>query len=101
MNEKIKLTETEQEELRALFKSHLTNEKVILFGSRIKGNCHEHSDLDVAIKGDTKLAWNLIGELRDAFENSTFSFRIDFLDYHQVSIEFQKIIDNQGIDFNY
>ena len=73
----------------------------MIFGSRVNGCMHEHSDLDIAIKGKDKLTFERVSNLREAFENASFSFRVDFLDYNRISREFQKIIDGTGLEFDY
>lgn len=101
MSDKIQLSNEQLIELKIILRKYLETEIVILFGSRVIGNTHEHSDLDIAIKDEKRLSWNKISDLREAFENSTFPFRIDFLDYNMVSSEFQRIIDKTGIVLNY
>lgn len=101
MNKAVDLTQNDICELKKILKVNLTNEKVILFGSRVNGNSHLHSDLDIAIISDEKLTWQMISNIRESFENASFSFRIDFLDYHRISNDFQMIINKTGIIFDY
>jgi predicted nucleotidyltransferase len=63
------------------------------FGSRVKGTNREYSDLDLAIVGEEKLGISILGNVREAFMESTIPFRVDVLDYNAVSEKFQKIID--------
>lgn len=101
MNKAVDLTQNDIFELKKILNAHLTNEKVMLFGSRVNGNSHLHSDLDIAIISNEKLTWQMISDIRESFENASFSFRIDFLDYHRISNAFQTIINQTGIRFDY
>lgn len=95
------LSKLEVEELKSILVSNLSEEDVIIFGSRVSGRMHEHSDLDIAIKGEGKLTFELISNLRESFESASFSFRVDLLDYHRISREFQEVIDRTGVRFDY
>ncbi|MBF4693432.1 nucleotidyltransferase family protein [Fusibacter ferrireducens] len=88
MSKAIHLTQGEIVELKRMLSKHLKDEMVILFGSRINGKFHTHSDLDLAIKATDKLPWSKMSDLRETFEEASFPFRIDFLDYHRISTEF-------------
>lgn len=101
MNDSILLSVNELSELKQILKVNLESEKVVIFGSRVNGTLHDHSDVDLAIIGEEKLSYDLIAALREAFENATFSFRVDFLDYHRISKEFRSIIDETGVVLNY
>lgn len=65
---------------------------ILVFGSRYTGNTHDHSDLDLAIKGSNPVDILLMAELKDAFEASDLPFRADIVDFHRMSPEFQKIV---------
>lgn len=49
MSEIFGLTETSVEKIRAVFKNHLLIEKVIIYGSRAKGNYRPGSDIDLTV----------------------------------------------------
>jgi predicted nucleotidyltransferase len=67
--------------------------EVRAFGSRVKGTNREYSDLDLAIVGEEKLGISVLGNVQEAFMESSIPFRVDVLDYNAVSEKFQKIID--------
>ncbi len=97
----IDLKNDELLKIKCVLRALLNNEIVIIFGSRIQGNSHEHSDLDLAIKGTEKLSLNLLSEVREVFEESNLIFRVDILDYHRVDQGFQKIILETGVVLEY
>jgi predicted nucleotidyltransferase len=68
--------------------------EVRAFGSRYKWTAKDYSDLDLAVAGKLKLGLARMGDLRYAFEESDLPFRVDILDWHSISNEFQAIINN-------
>jgi len=69
------------------------NCEVRAFGSRVNGTNREYSDLDLAIVGEEKLGISVLGDVQEAFMESTIPFRVDVLDYNAVSEKFRKVID--------
>jgi uncharacterized protein len=67
--------------------------EVRAFGSRVRGTNREYSDLDLAIVGEKRLGISVLGDVQEAFMESTIPFRVDILDYNAISEKFQKIID--------
>ncbi|HOJ86455.1 MAG TPA: nucleotidyltransferase domain-containing protein [Elusimicrobiales bacterium] len=78
-------------------KKHIPDAKILLFGSRIKGDFTQNSDIDIAIKCDKKIEIQLIAKIKMDLEELEINHRIDLIDYNSVSKEFQKIIDNSAI----
>lgn len=101
MIKNIMLTQDELMTLKRLLGSVLTDEEVIIFGSRVSGSGRNNSDLDLAIKGVSKLDWIILSQLRELFEASDFHFRIDFMDYHRLTASFQKIIEETGVPLDH
>jgi predicted nucleotidyltransferase len=73
------------------------NAKIILYGSRARGDAREGSDIDVALdmgdKIDTLLMSNIIGDL----EESKLPICFDIVDFRRVSEDMQKEILKDGI----
>jgi len=69
--------------------------EVRAFGSRVRGTNREYSDLDLAIVGEKRLGISVLGDVQEAFMESTIPFRVDILDYNAVSEKFRKIIDTE------
>lgn len=76
-----------------ILKRYAPEGEVWAFGSRQRGSHREHSDLDLALVGRGKLPFTIPGNMKEAFMASLLPFRVDVLDYHAVSPNFQKIID--------
>lgn len=88
----IRLNEQELKIVTDILKKYVLNYEVFVFGSRHSGNIHKHSDLDLAIKANDKIDILLLANIRDDFQNSNLPFRVDIVDFNNVSTEFQKII---------
>jgi predicted nucleotidyltransferase len=56
---------------------------VLLFGSRAKGDFHEGSDIDLAIK-DSNISNQTLRKIKSDFEESDLPFRVDVLDYSKL-----------------
>ena len=74
--------------------SHIKKGKVYAFGSRHKNNNRKFSDLDIAIDTGEKLSFEFLNILKDAFEENDLPYRVDIIDYNNISDKFKKIVDN-------
>lgn len=68
---------------------------VKLFGSRVKGNFRQNSDLDVCIINDVPRS--RISEINEKFEESDLPFTVDVVLYQDCTEDFKKIIDTTGV----
>ena len=66
--------------------------EVRAFGSRVTWTAKSYSDLDIAIVGRRKLTLSELSKLSVAFEESDLPVRVDVLDWHAISPEFQEVI---------
>lgn len=74
---------------------HVPECEVRAFGSRVSWTAKAHSDLDLALVGPVKIATSRLSRLREAFEESNLSIRVDLLDWHAVSESFRNVIAKQ------
>ena len=51
--------------------------------------------MDIVIVGKEKIKRQTLIRLKEEFENSDISFRIDVLDWHRTSDSFKKIIEKE------
>lgn len=65
--------------------------------TRRDGTARRHSDLDMAIVGDTKIDFSTLNRLREAFEDSELPFRVDVLDWHAIAEDFRKVIERHYV----
>ena len=75
---KFGLSDSVISELQAVFRRHDNIEKVLIFGSRSKGNYREGSDIDLAAIGKD-LDYNQLTEIDDL----ELLYSVDLLDYHK------------------
>ena len=83
------------ETVRRILKEYVPACEVRAFGSRVDWTAKDYSDLDLAVMGSGKLKPGLLGRLTEAFEECDLPFRVDVLDWHATSPEFQKVIEKQ------
>ena len=78
--------------IKSILRINIPDFEVWAFGSRITGKPKSYSDLDLVIKGKTKLPLNKLALLKMDFEESDLPFRVDILDWNRISPEFQSLI---------
>ena len=83
--------------VKKILAKHVPGLEVRVFGSRINGQAKSYSDLDLAIVGKEKIPQKILIKLKEDFQESSLPFRIDVLDWHRISPEFQKIIAQKYI----
>jgi len=89
----IAISENSLNLVKDILKNTVPNSEVRVFGSRVNGTNRKHSDLDLALIGKEKFGISILGNVKEAFMESTLPFRVDVLDYNAVSENFRKIID--------
>ncbi len=88
----IDINPTHLEMIQSILDEHVPGCEVRAFGSRAKWSASDYSDLDLAVVGDQPVEWRTLGRLKDALEESTLPFRVDVLDWHDISDNFREII---------
>lgn len=81
--------------VKEILARHLPGLEVRVFGSRVCGSSHQHSDLDLAIVGATRLDRATIGALREAFTESNLPMSVDLVDWHAISPAFRSVIERR------
>ena len=82
-----------------IFNSYCPNAIIWVYGSRLKGNCHEGSDLDLSVI-DFKDFNKSISELKEFLVNSNIPFLIDINEYKYLPESFkQEILKNYEVIF--
>lgn len=70
------------EELQGVFRRHANIEKVLIFGSRSKGNYRAGSDIDLAVIGKD-LDYNQLLDVLCEIEDLELLYSVDLLDYQK------------------
>ncbi len=81
--------------VKKILANHVPEAEVLVFGSRVTRTIKYYSDLDLAIVADHKLDIRTLALLKLDFEESDLPFRVDILDWHAASGEFQKVIEKE------
>ena len=71
--------------------------KVWVFGSRANWTTKDSSNLDLALEGESKLGHKVLGELKDAFEDSALPYTVDVVDLHRIGDSFRQIVESQKV----
>jgi predicted nucleotidyltransferase len=90
-------TEAYKAIIMPIITKHLPNAKIILYGSRARGDFRRGSDIDVALDMghtiDTLIMSNILGDL----EESKLPINFDIVDFWRMSEDMQKEILKDGI----
>lgn len=65
--------------------------KVFFFGSRVKGDNFERSDIDIGIEGPSELSSVIKLDIEEEIEKIPTLYKIDFVDFKEVGENFAKI----------
>lgn len=83
-------------ELLSIFDKYCPQAEIIAYGSRVGGDCHDGSDLDLAIKNLDECGIYLF-ELKEILRNSDIPFLIDIVEFEKIPESFQKEILKNNI----
>ena len=78
------LTEIELSKLHGAFSRYKDIDKVVLYGSRAKGNYKQFSDVDITLVGDT-LTHNSWSRLSTDIDDLSLPYQFDISIYHTLA----------------
>lgn len=76
---------------------HVPHCEVRAYGSRAKWEAKDYSDLDLAVVGDGPTDTRILGDLREAFEESDLPIRVDVVDWHTIGDAFRSRIEPDSV----
>ena len=76
------LSDTVIKELQDVFRRHANIEKVLIFGSRSKGNYRAGSDIDLAVIGND-IDYNQLLSILCEIDDLELLYSVDLLDYQK------------------
>lgn len=81
--------------LRALLQQHLPQAAVWAYGSRVNGNGHDASDLDLVVRqpNDLKQQTPEVGALQEALSESNLPIRVEIVDWSRIPASFHREIE--------
>lgn len=86
--------------LNDIFKSYCPNAEIWAYGSRLNGNAHEGSDLDLVVKSFNSDECYIL-QLQEIITNSNIPFLVDLHQYDSLSDSFHdEILKNYVVIYN-
>lgn len=79
--------------IQTILRKYFPNAEIRVFGSRYKHTNKPYSDIDIAIIEKQKIDLTTYCRVKEELEESNLKYRVDLLDWHSISKEFQKIIE--------
>lgn len=76
---------------------HLPHAKIILYGSRARGDHHEGADIDVALDTGNAIGIRIMSDIMGDLEESRLPIPFDVVDFQAVSDDVKKEIIKDGI----
>jgi predicted nucleotidyltransferase len=90
----------EHELIYNLLRVFFPTARIILYGSRARGDNTERSDIDIAIDAGEKQPLRVMGRARDVLnEGLNVPEKIDLIDFHRVSETLRQQVIQDGIEW--
>jgi len=83
------------EMVQTMLHRHLPHAEVWAYGSRVNGDCHEASDLDLVVRNPVTLDEALpdLSDLKEALVESNLPIRVDVVDWARIPEAFRREIE--------
>jgi uncharacterized protein len=90
MAEQLYLREKDQQRLLALLRQHLPGVTAWAYGSRVKGQAHEASDLDLALLSSNQkpISASALSQFQDALSDSNIPILVDVHEWSSLPVSF-------------
>jgi len=97
MSEQIHLLPRHREQIEALLQEYVPAVEVWAYGSRVNGQSHDASDLDLVLRGPglERIPALQFADLKEAFTESNIPFIIDTFDWARLPESFHKEIERE------
>lgn len=92
----INLKPKHEQMLKDIFNNYCPHAEIWAYGSRVSGDSHDGSDLDLAVI-DFHDAEKRLSELRQILNDSNIPFLIDIFEFHKLPPSFQNEIRKKYI----
>lgn len=93
----VELNPHDWEEVKRILKRCVPGYEVWAFGSRAKGTPKPYSDLDLAIISQQALPMATLADLRESFDESDLTIKVDVVDWATTKEAFRKIIEENKV----
>ena len=83
------------EQVKAILRAHVPHAEVLAYGSRVTGNGHEASDLDLVLRNPQNLLeeTDALPDLKEAFTESNLPIRVEIMDWARIPTSFHREIE--------
>jgi predicted nucleotidyltransferase len=85
----IQLHDQEIKQIKEILLKYVPNCQVWVFGSRSKNTAKKYSDLDLLLKHSSDIPLKILSLLSEEFDKSELPFKVDLVDWHRITPEFQ------------
>lgn len=87
------------EQVKALLRAHVPHAEVWAYGSRVTGESHEASDLDLVLRNPQNLQEETAAlyDLKEAFIESNLPIRVDVMDWARIPVSFHQEIERAHV----
>ncbi len=95
MTERLHLLPRHRERLEALLREHLPGVEVWAYGSRVNGQSHDGSDLDLVLRGRglDEIELSALADFTQALHDSTIPFLVEARDWARLPERFHREIE--------
>lgn len=93
----LQLAPHDRDELKRILRERLQGYEVWAFGSRAKGMAKPYSDLDLVIVSPQPVPLATMADLRDAFDESDLTIKVDLVDWAATNDRFREIIKSSSV----
>lgn len=95
MTDRLQLQPRHREQIEALLRKHLPGVAVWAYGSRVTGQCHEGSDLDLALRTPdlSPIPADALRALRQALSDSNVPILVEARDWARLPEGFRREIE--------
>ena len=99
MVEGLHLSPRHRKEIEALLRKHLPDVEVWAYGSRVNGQSHEGSDLDLVLRGPklAEIDTSQLADFIEALQDSTIPFLVEARDWTRLPESFHCEIDREYV----
>ena len=74
--------------------------RLILFGSRARGDAHPGSDIDIAVAAGQPLPREVLAAARECLEESSIPVRVDLVDLAGADPELASAVSREGVPWD-
>lgn len=96
----IDLSLQQQSLIKTIVKQVFSDEsiQVYVFGSRVTNKARTFSDVDLALKANSKISARKMAQLKEAFSESDLPFMVDVIDLNAISEDFYQSIEDNMVE---